>query len=155
MLTTEKKKYFKRMQKNFYICVPKLKNVLMKPHRILFVCLGNICRSSSAEGVMNHLVSGAGLEDQFVIDSAGILSYHRGELPDSRMRAHAIRRGYELTHRSRPVQTEDFYTEFCTRFTHADHVPDPYYGGEEGFEYVLDLLEDACAGLLEYILQSN
>ena len=172
MLTTEKKKYFKRMQKNFYICVPKLKNVLMKPHRILFVCLGNICRSSSAEGV---------------IDSAGILSYHRGELPDSRMRAHAIRRGYELTHRSRPVQTEDFYnfdliigmddrniedlkdrapspeewkkihcmTEFCTRFTHADHVPDPYYGGAEGFEYVLDLLEDACAGLLEYILQSN
>lgn len=79
MLTTEKKKYFKRMQKNFYICVPKLKNVLMKPHRILFVCLGNICRSSSAEGVMNHLVSEAGLEDQFVIDSAGILSYHRGE----------------------------------------------------------------------------
>ena len=66
MLTTEKKKYFKRMQKNFYICVPKLKNVLMKPHRILFVCLGNICRSSSAEGVMNHLVSEAGLEDQFV-----------------------------------------------------------------------------------------
>lgn len=159
----------------------------MKPCRILFVCLGNICRSSSAEGVMNHLVSGAGLEDQFVIDSAGILSYHRGELPDSRMRAHAIRRGYELTHRSRPVQTEDFYnfdliigmddrniedlkdrapspeewkkihrmTEFCTRFTHTDHVPDPYYGGAEGFEYVLDLLEDACAGLLEYILQSN
>ena len=72
MLTTEKKKYFKRMQKNFYICVPKLKNVLMKPHRILFVCLGNICRSSSAEGVMNHLVSGAGLEDQFLA-SFGII----------------------------------------------------------------------------------
>lgn len=171
--------------------------------RLFFLCCG--CKSThknqpntpntplcwvcleAAEGVMNHLVSGAGLEDQFVIDSAGILSYHRGELPDSRMRAHAIRRGYELTHRSRPVQTEDFYnfdliigmddrniedlkdrapspeewkkihrmTEFCTRFTHADHVPDPYYGGAEGFEYVLDLLEDACAGLLEYILQSN
>ena len=152
----------------------------MKPCRILFVCLGNICRSSSAEGVMKHLVSEAGLEDQFVIDSAGILSYHQGELPDSRMRAHAIRRGYELTHRSRPVRTEDFYnfdlniddlkdrapspeewkkihrmTEYCTRFTHADHVPDPYYGGAEGFEYVLDLLEDACAGLLERISQSN
>ena len=144
--------------------------------RILFVCLGNICRSSSAEGVMKHLVSEAGLEDQFVIDSAGILSYHQGELPDSRMRAHAIRRGYELTHRSRPVRTEDFYniddlkdrapspeewkkihrmTEYCTRFTHADHVPDPYYGGAEGFEYVLDLLEDACAGLLDRISQSN
>ena len=76
--------------------------------RILFVCLGNICRSSSAEGVMKHLIEQAGRENDFVIDSAGILSYHQGELPDSRMRAHAARRGYELTHRSRPVRTEDF-----------------------------------------------
>ncbi len=151
--------------------------------KILFVCLGNICRSSSAEGVMKQLVEKAGLEDRFVIDSAGILSYHEGELPDSRMRAHAARRGYNLTHRSRPVRTADFYdfdiiigmddrniedlkerapsleaerkihrmTDFCTRFTYADHVPDPYYGGAEGFEYVLDLLEDACAGLLEHL----
>lgn len=154
---------------------------MSKPRKILFVCLGNICRSSSAEGVMQHLLAEAGLEHEFVIDSAGILSYHQGELPDSRMRAHAIRRGYDLTHRSRPVRTDDFFnfdliigmddrniedlkerapspealkkihrmTEFCTRFVHADHVPDPYYGGAEGFEYVLDLLEDACAGLLE------
>lgn len=78
-------------------------------HKILFVCLGNICRSSSAEGVMRLLVEEAGLEEQFVIDSAGILSYHQGELPDPRMRAHAIRRGYNLTHRSRPVRTSDFY----------------------------------------------
>lgn len=77
--------------------------------RILFVCLGNICRSSTAEGVMLHLIREAGLEDQFMIDSAGILAYHQGELPDSRMRAHAARRGYELVHRSRPVRTEDFY----------------------------------------------
>ena len=107
----------------------------------------------------------------------------QGELPDSRMCAHAARRGYNLTHRSRPVRTDDFYnfdliigmddrniddlkerapsteewkkihrmTEYCTKFTHADHVPDPYYGGAEGFEYVLDVLEDACAGLLEAI----
>ena len=100
-----------------------------------------------------------------------------------RMRAHAARRGYNLTHLSRPVRTEDFYnfdliigmddcniddlkdrapstaewskihrmTEYCTKFTHADHVPDPYYGGSEGFEYVLDILEDACAGLLQSI----
>ena len=61
--------------------------------RILFVCLGNICRSSCAEGVMRKLVEEAGLEDRFVIDSAGILSYHQGELPDPRMRAHAARRG--------------------------------------------------------------
>ena len=75
----------------------------------MFVCLGNICRSSSAEGVMRHLIEEAGREDEFVIDSAGILSYHQGELPDSRMRAHAARRGYNLTHRSRPVRTDDFY----------------------------------------------
>ena len=135
--------------------------------KILFVCLGNICRSSSAEGVMRHLIEEAGREDEFVIDSAGILSYHQGELPDSRMRAHAARRGYNLTHRSRPVRTDDFYefdliigmddrniddlkerapsveacgkihrmTEYCTKFAHADYVPDPYYGGAEGFEY--------------------
>lgn len=148
--------------------------------KILFVCLGNICRSSSAEGIMKHVVAEAGLEHEFMIDSAGILSYHQGELPDGRMRAHAARRGYGLTHRSRPVRTSDFYdfdlivgmdsrniddlkelapslelcnkihrmTEYCTKFVHADHVPDPYYGGAEGFEYVLDILEDACAGLL-------
>ena len=151
--------------------------------RILFVCLGNICRSSSAEGVMKHLVEKAGLENRILIDSAGILSYHRGELPDSRMRAHASRRGYNLTHRSRPVSTSDFYdfdliigmddrniedlkerapsleteakihrmTEYCTLHTTADYVPDPYYGGAEGFEYVLDLLEDACEGLLNQL----
>lgn len=149
--------------------------------KILFVCLGNICRSSSAEGVMKRLIEEAGREDEFMIDSAGILSYHQGELPDSRMRAHAARRGYNLIHRSRPVHTEDFYnfdliigmddrniddlkdrapsieewnkihrmTDYCKKFTHADHVPDPYYGGTEGFEYVLDVLEDACSGLLE------
>ena len=153
--------------------------------RILFVCLGNICRSSTAEAVMKHLVSQAGRELEFEIDSAGILSYHRGELPDPRMRAHAARRGYTLDHRSRPVCTDDFLhfdliigmddrnlddlrdrapspeacrkicrmTDYCTRYTWADHVPDPYYGGAEGFEQVLDLLEDACAGLLRSLYQ--
>lgn len=136
--------------------------------------------------VMLHLIKEAGLEKEFVIDSAGILAYHQGELPDSRMRAHAARRGYELVHRSRPVRTEDFYnfdliigmddrnmddlkekapspaewkkihrmTEYCTRIP-ADHVPDPYYGGAEGFEYVLDILEDACAGLLTSLTQDS
>ena len=73
--------------------------------RILFVCLGNICRSSSAEEIMRTLVKKAGLEHEIEVDSAGILSYHEGELPDSRMRMHASRRGYDLTHRSRPVKT--------------------------------------------------
>ena len=101
--------------------------------KILFVCLGNICRSSSAEEVMRTLIRKEGLEREIEVDSAGILSYHQGELPDSRMRMHASRRGYNLTHRSRPVCTDD------------------YYGGAQGFENVLDILEDACAGLLESI----
>ena len=148
--------------------------------KILFVCLGNICRSSSAEEVMRTYIKRAGLENEIEVDSAGILSYHKGELPDERMRAHAIRRGYNLTHLSRPVLTEDFYNfdliigmddrniadlhekapdlntihkvfrmaDFC-RKQQVDYVPDPYYGGSQGFENVLDILEDACEGLLE------
>lgn len=154
-----------------------------RKHRILFVCLGNICRSASAEEVMRQVVRKAGLESEFVLDSAGISNYHQGDLPDSRMRLHAARRGYELTHRSRPVTYQDFFdfdmiigmdesnmdalrdrapgleeerklfrmTDFCRNHPGADHVPDPYYGGDQGFERVLDLLEDACAGLLEYL----
>ena len=147
--------------------------------KILFVCLGNICRSSSAEEVMRTFIKREGLEDKIQVDSAGILNYHEGELPDSRMRMHASRRGYDLTHRSRPVKTMDFFefdmligmddrniqdltdrspdldslkkihrmTDFC-RTKVVDHVPDPYYGGAQGFENVLDILEDACEGLL-------
>ena len=150
--------------------------------KILFVCLGNICRSSSAEEIMRTLVKQAGLEQEIEMDSAGILNYHQGELPDIRMRMHASRRGYELTHRSRPVCTDDFFefdwligmddrniqdlkdrapspeaekkicrmTDFC-RVKQVDYVPDPYYGGAQGFENVLDILEDACSGLLEEI----
>lgn len=149
--------------------------------RLLFVCLGNICRSPSAEAVMKKLVEDNGLKEKIEIDSAGILDYHEGELPDPRMRAHAIRRGYLLDSRSRPVCQSDFYdfdliigmddrnisdlkekapdleavdkihqmTEFSKNKLY-DYVPDPYYGGADGFELVLDLLEDACGGLLEY-----
>ena len=150
--------------------------------KILFVCLGNICRSSSAEEVMRTFVKREGLEEKIEVDSAGILNYHQGELPDSRMRMHAYHRGYELTHRSRPVCTEDFLnfdliigmddrniqdlkdrapspeaekkirrmTDYCCTKL-VDYVPDPYYGGAQGFETVLDILEDACEGLLEEI----
>lgn len=153
-----------------------------KKYKILFVCLGNICRSASAEEIMRTLIKKEGLENEIDVDSAGISGYHEGDLPDARMRAHAIRRGYRLTHLSRPVRTEDFYnfdlivgmddsnidalhdkapdtdsekkirrmTDFC-RTKVADHVPDPYYGGAQGFENVLDILEDACQGLLEEI----
>lgn len=79
-----------------------------KPVKILFVCLGNICRSPAAEEVMRTLVRERGLEERFVIDSAGISDYHQGDLPDRRMRVHARERGYDLTHRSRPVSSLDF-----------------------------------------------
>ena len=154
--------------------------------KILFVCLGNICRSSSAEEVMRTFVKREGLEEKIEVDSAGILNYHQGELPDSRMRMHAYHRGYELTHRSRPVCTEDFLnfdmiigmddrniqdlkdrapspeaekkiyrmTDYC-RTKLVDYVPDPYYGGAQGVETVLDILEDACEGLLEEIKKGS
>lgn len=76
--------------------------------RILFVCLGNICRSPAAHGVMERLVEERGVADRFEIDSAGLYGGHAGDLPDSRMRAHARRRGLELTHRSRQVRESDF-----------------------------------------------
>lgn len=149
-------------------------------YKILFVCLGNICRSPSAEAVMKKLVKDARMENRIEIDSAGILGYHEGERADSRMRAHASRRGYQLDSISRPVRPSDFYdfdliigmddrnitdlkqmapdleatgkihqmTEY-SRNKLYDYVPDPYYSGAEGFELVLDLLEDACAGLLD------
>lgn len=149
--------------------------------KILFVCLGNICRSPAAQGVMQALVDEAGLHDAFEIDSAGTYSGHQGQLPDNRMRIHARRRGYELTHRSRPVRESDFdrfdiivamdasnlsdlrrmaptlddekkIVEMARfrRHPHGyDYVPDPYYEGSEGFELVLDMLEDACSGLLD------
>lgn len=132
---------------------------------------------------MRHVVREAGLESDFVLDSAGISNYHQGEPSDPRMRLHAARRGYEITHLSRPVTYQDFFdfdmiigmdesnldalhdrapgieeerklyrmTDFCRNHPDVDHVPDPYYGGDQGFERVLDLLEDGCAGLLEYL----
>ena len=152
--------------------------------RILFVCLGNICRSPAAEGIMRRIVSDRGLENEFEIDSAGTYGGHAGQLPDARMRAAASRRGYELTHRSRPLREEDFdafdlivvmddanyervcrmaperrYIEkvtlmvnFCRRHPQWSHIPDHYYEGREGFELVLDLLEDGCEGLTEAAL---
>lgn len=150
--------------------------------KILFVCLGNICRSSSAEEIMRTYLKRAGLDHKVEVDSAGLIAYHRGEPADERMRAHAIRRGYCITHLSRPICTDDFYdfdlilgmddsnidklkdrapdletmrkihrmTDYC-RTKVVDSVPDPYYGGAQGFENVLDILEDACRGLLESI----
>ncbi|MCB1055622.1 MAG: low molecular weight phosphotyrosine protein phosphatase [Acidobacteria bacterium] len=146
--------------------------------RVLFVCMGNICRSPAAEGVFRHLVAEAGADDAWEIDSAGTIGYHSGELADARMRAAASRRGYELTSRARRVQPDDFERfdrilamdrenldeleamapadshariELFGRWVQRDappEVPDPYYGGAQGFEHVLDLLEVGCRKLL-------
>ena len=153
-----------------------------KTYGVLFVCLGNICRSPSAEAVFRGMVERAGLQDRIRIDSAGIIGYHAGEGADVRMARHAARRGYRLTSVSRPVADRDFdrfdlivgmddsnirdlerktpggggraeirrMTDFCTQYEETE-VPDPYYGGPGGFELVLDLLEDACGGLLRYV----
>lgn len=148
---------------------------------VLFVCMGNICRSPTAEGVFRHLVAEAGLEERFEIDSAGTHAYHVGEPPDKRALQAAARRGFSLESiRARRVAPEDF-----ERFHHIiamdqdnlvmlqeqaeagqrekirlllefasgpeTEVPDPYYGGATGFERVLDLVEDASRGLLDML----
>ena len=156
-------------------------------YNLLFVCLGNICRSPAAQGVMQRLVDERGLTDRFYIDSAGMGGWHVCDLPDKRMRVHARSRGYELTHRARKVQSRDFddfdlivgmdasnvdelrdlvatieqqdkvvmMGDDIRQYPHYDHVPDPYYEGSEGFELVLDLLEDSCENLLDRILEQN
>ena len=153
--------------------------------KIIFVCLGNICRSPAAEGVMRSMVERAGASGRIFLDSAGTYGGHAGESPDKRMRRAASARGYELTGRSRPFTRADFdkfdmviamddynYEDLnrlapdtkaaakiyrMTDFSYNkkyDHVPDPYYEGAEGFETVLDILEDACKGLLDEILKT-
>ena len=167
----------------------KQTTVTVKPAKILFVCLGNICRSPAAEGVMKKFArqTEGGLAGglQLEVDSAGTAGYHIGELPDSRMRAHAFKRGYNLQHHARQFDPSfDFekfdrviamdksnlrnlqmmdrkgqyrnklslMTDYCQKIK-VNEVPDPYYEGPEGFEYVLDILEDACRGLLEELRQ--
>ncbi|MCM1052151.1 MAG: low molecular weight phosphotyrosine protein phosphatase [Paenibacillus sp.] len=151
--------------------------------RILFVCLGNICRSPAAEGIMRSIVDEQGNPDEWIIDSAGTGGYHVGDLPDHRMRIHARRRGLELDHRCRQVRTGDFddfdliigmdasnianlrrlapspeaeakihaMAEYFSPSERYDYVPDPYYEGAEGFELVLDLLQDACQNLYDQL----
>jgi len=150
------------------------------PISVLFVCMGNICRSPLAEGLLGHKARGRGAETRFVIDSAGTGGWHVGERPDGRVREIANRHGVDLNGRARQVTPQDF-----DRFDHVicmddenrrqleqagapaeklrlllecdpaaalREVPDPYYGGRRGFETVYDLIDSACEALLDELL---
>ena len=151
----------------------------MSQYKILFVCLGNICRSPTAHGIMEKIVADNNLQHKIIIDSAGTSAWHVGSKPDERATKAAAKRGYNLsTQQSRRVEFEDFYEfdfilaadksnlsdlkELAPQEAHhkiqlileygssaEKEVPDPYYGGENGFEHVLNLLEDACQNLLK------
>lgn len=154
----------------------------MESFSVLFVCMGNICRSPTAHGVFRHRVLARSLAAQVRVESAGTHDHHSGRPPDDRAQAHAAQRGYDIADlRARQIRPADFerhdlilvmdgdnlarvlaqcpppqqhkvrrLTEFC-RQQRADAVPDPYFGGAQGFEKVLDLVEDACDGLLLHV----
>jgi protein-tyrosine phosphatase len=151
------------------------------PFRVLFVCLGNICRSPTGEGLLRVAVADQGLEELVEVDSAGTGAWHIGESPDGRMSAAAAERGYRLSGSSRQVTAGELaewsmvvamdrqnladlqdlaggrevslrlFSEFLPPGAHPD-VPDPYYGGGDGFDRVIDLLEEGCVNLLEELV---
>ncbi len=149
------------------------------PVRVLFVCLGNICRSPAAEIIFRKLVTDEGLADRYEIDSAGTIGHHEGSPPDPRMAESLRRQGFEISGRARRIREDDLshfdlivtmdesnlenvrnmdaeglyhakirpLTSFCSE--HDDpRVPDPYYGGQRGFDHVIELLKDGCRGIL-------
>lgn len=155
------------------------------PHiSILMVCMGNICRSPTAHGVLRARIAERSWQEWVAVESCGTHGYHVGEAPDARAQQHALRRGYDLSDlRARQVQADDFrrhalilamdlqnlarleqlcppalqhklhlLPQFCSQHR-STTVPDPYYGGSDGFEKVLDLVEDACNGLLQHLVR--
>jgi protein-tyrosine phosphatase len=148
--------------------------------RILFLCMGNICRSPAAHCVFQHMVDQAGLSQRFEIDSAGTIGFHRGAPPDPRMQAVLRARGYPIHGESRPLEKRDLdaydlilamdrenladarslsegircrasirlFSDFHPE-RKGEAIPDPYYGGDGGFDHVMDLIEEGCRGLLE------
>ena len=156
-------------------------------HTVLFICLGNICRSPAAEGIMKSLVEKEGMSDDFFIDSAAIGSWHIGQLPDSRMRKCGAEHGSRFASHARQFQKSDFQhfdlivvmdnenyraitsmassqadkdkvvriADYLTHHREYTTVPDPYYGDYSDFELVIELLEDACQGLLDSIKEQN
>ncbi|MDE0860999.1 MAG: low molecular weight phosphotyrosine protein phosphatase [Akkermansiaceae bacterium] len=154
----------------------------MKSTHVLFVCMGNICRSPAGENIFRHLVKEAGLSKEIICDSAGTLGYHTGNNPDTRMSRTIRKRDYDVTGYARQFSLHDFeafdliltmddenyaniialakseeqkarvhrFTDYCTEHDHRE-VPDPYYGGDGGFELVADLIEDGTRGLLNHL----
>lgn len=169
-------------------------SAIVKPFGVLFVCLGNICRSPTAEAVFCDAVQKRGLTSAFEIDSAGTIDYHEGNPADPRMKNAAKKRGIEITSVSRPISPTDFkefdlilamdkqnkadilkafedwkvkyslpadankkvklMCSYCKQCEETE-VPDPYYGGPQGFEKVLDILKDACESLLDEIVERH
>lgn len=154
-------------------------------HRILFVCLGNICRSPAAEIILRKQVADAGWAEEFEIDSAGTIDHHQGAPPDPRMSESLRQKGFTIQGHSRQIQPDDLvsfdlivtmdesnfsdvqsldktgrlhskirpFVSFCRH--HDDlRVPDPYYGGQRGFDHVIRMLEDGCKGILESLKKS-
>ena len=160
---------------------------MSKPISVLFVCLGNICRSPLAEGVFRHILDEEGVSDRFRVDSAGTGSWHVGESPDHRAVRSAATRGVTLTGHARQVQPEDFkqfdymiamdksnlshleefrqgvggdaslylLREFDPEGAPGAEVPDPYYGGPDGFEKVYAIVERSCRALVGHILEEH
>ncbi|MEQ8364107.1 MAG: low molecular weight protein-tyrosine-phosphatase [Cyclobacteriaceae bacterium] len=153
--------------------------------KVLFVCLGNICRSPLAEGIMKHKLKLSGLDSKVMLDSCGTSNYHIGDLPDSRTRRNAEKNGVTLDHRGRQLSADDLdHFDFILAMDRSnlnnilrlansqsvrdkvvlmrafdpqngEEVPDPYYGGEDGFQEVFDILERSIDGFLSHLKSKN
>ena len=150
---------------------------------LLFVCLGNICRSPAAEGIVKKMLADEGLDNRVFVDSAGTSNWNEGKSPDERMQLHGSKRGYDFCSIARTFRSSDFekfdyiivmdnnnynnvkklaitqedvdkihrMTDFSVDFADHDHVPDPYFGGDDGFNLVMNLLEDSAKGLIKEV----
>ena len=152
--------------------------------KILFVCLGNICRSPAAQGIMLHLLSTEykNLKNKIIVDSCGIIDFNAGNLPDRRMREEISKRGINLNHRARTITKNDLKNfdfiiamdnsnyqdiidmggdknkvkkmiDYVKNNKNYNEIPDPYYGGPRDFNFVIDLIEEGCKGIIESLIE--
>ena len=171
----------------FLLTLPHKTYTIILKENILFVCLGNICRSPAADGIMKAQVAQRGLDHLFEIDSGGIGAWQIGQLPDSRMRRHGNAHGYRFDHRARQISKDDLLrfdrimvmdnenyrtvtslapdascinkvemlASYLRHHEGQTTIPDPYYGTDRDFELVIELLEDACEGLIDHIMSNH